>query len=207
MTATTLTVGTDRPTTSATPVAPVTGNRPVYLAWGSAWAVGYGAMALDGGATPVLDLPALVAPGLLALGLLGATAVTGIATVRDQRGATGPATVAGTMVGTAWLTGSTALFPLITGLGRVLGDDHLQTVLWPAGSALVVGLLHLAGGAVARDLVQYSLGTWLAAIGTAAVFLDTPGLYVVLAVAGAGGYAVAAALEPRRTAAARAAAA
>jgi hypothetical protein len=111
------------------------------------------------------------------------------------------------MVGTAWLTGFTALFLLITGPGRVLGDDHLQTVLWPAGSALVVGLLHLAGEAVARDVVQCSLGTWLAAIGTAAVFLDTPGLYVVLAVAGAGGYAVAAALEPRRTAAARAAAA
>ena len=108
-------------------------------------------------------------------------------TARGQRGATGPAKVSGTMVGAAWLTGFTALFLLITGLGRVLGDDHLQTVVWPAGSALVVGLLYLAGGAVARDVVQYALGTWIAVIGTAAVFLDTPGLYVVLAVAGAGG--------------------
>ena len=54
------------------PSAPVADNRPIYLAWGSAWAVGYGAMALDSGSTPVLDLPALVAPGLLALGLLAA---------------------------------------------------------------------------------------------------------------------------------------
>lgn len=69
------------------------------------------------------------------------------------------------------------------------------------------GLLYLAGGAVARDVVQYALGTWIAVIGTAAVLLDTPGLYVVLAVAGAGGYAVAAALEPRRIAVAWAAAA
>ncbi len=67
MTAITLAVGTDRPTTSATPAAAVTDTRPIHLAWGSAWAVGCGAMALDGGATPVLDLPALVAPGLLAL--------------------------------------------------------------------------------------------------------------------------------------------
>ena len=62
----------DRPTNSVTPSAPVADNRPIYLAWGSAWAVGYGAMALDSGSTPVLDLPALVAPGLLALGLLAA---------------------------------------------------------------------------------------------------------------------------------------
>lgn len=207
MTATTLSPIDDRPTSSATPAALVADNRPIYLAWGSAWAVGYGAMALDGGSTPVLDLPSLVAPALLALGLLGATVATGIATARGQRGATGPAEMAGTMVGAAWLTGFTALFLLITGLGRVLGDDHLQTVVWPAGSALVVGLLYLAGGAVARDVVQYALGTWIAVIGTAAVLLDTPGLYVVLAVAGAGGYAVAAALEPRRIAVARAAAA
>ena len=72
MTATTLSPVDDRPTSSVTPSAPVADNRPIYLAWGSAWAVGYGAMALDGGSTPVLDLPALVAPGLLALGLLAA---------------------------------------------------------------------------------------------------------------------------------------
>ena len=69
----------DRPTGLDTPGAPVTDNRPVYLAWGSAWAVGYGAMALDGGSTPVLDLPSLVAPALLGLGLLGAAVVV----VRD----------------------------------------------------------------------------------------------------------------------------
>lgn len=207
MTVTSLPAVDHRPVTSVTPAVPAADNRPVYVAWGSAWAVGYGAMALDAGATPVLDLPSLVAPGLLALGLLGAAVVTGIATARDQRGLTGPAKVAGTMVGTAWLIGFTALFLLITALGRVLGEDHLATVMWPAGSALVVGLLYLAGGAVARDAVQYALGTWLAVIGTAAAFLDTPGLYVVLALAGAGGYAVAAGLEPRRVAAARAAAA
>ena len=36
MTTTNLDVGTDRPTTSAAPAAPVTDNRLTYLAWGSA---------------------------------------------------------------------------------------------------------------------------------------------------------------------------
>ncbi len=180
---------------------PVMDNRPVYLAWGAAWAVGYGAMALDGGPSPVVDLPGFLPSALLAAGLLGAAVVTGVATARAQRGATGAARTTGTMIGTAWAIGFTALFLLITGVSSVLGDGHAQSVLWPVGSALVVGLLYLAGGVVNRDGLQYALGTWIALVGTAATFLDTPGLHAVLATAGAGGYAVAAALEPRRIAA------
>jgi hypothetical protein len=52
MTATTLSPVDDRPTNSVTPSAPVADNRPIYLAWAQAWAVGYGAMALDSGSTP-----------------------------------------------------------------------------------------------------------------------------------------------------------
>ncbi|MFB7274980.1 hypothetical protein [Streptomyces sp. NPDC056244] len=68
------------------------------------------------------------------------------------------------------------------------------------GSGLVVGLLYLAEGAVRRNLLHYSLGTWLALTSTAALFLGTPGLYWVLTVAGGGAYAIAAALERRRLA-------
>lgn len=186
---------------AATPSSPVTDNRPVYVAWGAAWAVGYGAMALGSGPSPVADLPTFLPVTLLAVGLVGAAVVTGVATARAQRGVTGGAKVAGTMIGTAWAIGFTALFLLITGLTAVVGDQHVQSVLWPTGSALVVGLLYLAGGAVNRDVLQYALGAWIALVGTAAVFLDTPGLHTVLATAGAGGYAVAAALEPRRLAA------
>ncbi|WP_336029008.1 hypothetical protein [Geodermatophilus sp. FMUSA9-8] len=176
--------------------APPNDNRPVYLAWGAAWLVGYGAMALDG--SFVLDLPSIVPPVLLAVGLLAAAVVTGLTTARAQRGASPAAKAAGTMIGAAWVIAFTALFVMITALDRVLEHDHLQTVIWPAGSAFVVGLLYLAGGAVTGDRLQYALGSWLAIIGTAAVFLDTPGLYAVLAIAGTGGYGVAAALEPRR---------
>ena len=77
MTVTTLSAVDHRPASSVTLAAPAADNRPIYVAWGSAWAVGYGAMALDAGATPVLDLPSLVAPGLLALGLLGAAVLFG----------------------------------------------------------------------------------------------------------------------------------
>jgi FtsH-binding integral membrane protein len=173
-------------------------NRGVYAAWGVAWLVGYGSYAVSGGADPVLSLPSLVPVAALVTGLLAAFVVTIIATARAARGVTGPAALPGRLLGGAWAIGFTALFLLITALGRTLGDHHVETLMWPAGSALVVGLLYLMGGAVHRDTVQYVLGTYLALVSTAAVFLDTPGLYWVLATAGVGGYAVAAVIEHRR---------
>ncbi|WP_326829239.1 hypothetical protein OIE13_34095 [Streptosporangium sp. NBC_01810] len=64
----------------------------------------------------------------------------------------------------------------------------------------MVGLIYLAEGAVHRNMLHYGLGTWLALIAAASLFLDAPGLYAVLAIAGGGGYAVAAVLERRRLA-------
>lgn len=47
-------------------------------------------------------------------------------------------------------------------------------------------------------MLHYALGVWLALTSTAALSLDAPGLYWVLALAGGGAYALATALEHRR---------
>lgn len=159
-------------------------NRPSYLAWGATWLVGYGALALAGGPDPVVALPSRLPSLLLVGGLVTATVVTALTTIRDQRGVSGPAKTAGTLFGLAWATGFTALALLITALARALGDQLVHTLLWPTGSALVVGLLYLMGGALQRDHLQYALGTYLALLGSASVFLDSPGHYWALAVAG-----------------------
>lgn len=182
--------------------AGVMNNRPVYLAWGAAWFAGYGLLAVG----PGLGLPDLLGRIVLITGLLAATAVTIVETVRGQRGATGPAKLAGTMFGIAWATGFSALFLLITAVAARQDDASLQTLLWPTGSAVVVGLMYLMGGALQRDLVQYALGTWLALVGAAAMFTDLGAHYAVLVVAGVPAYLIAAVLDgPRRTAALRAA--
>lgn len=180
--------------------SPVADNRPSYLAWGLAYLVGYTIRALAAGPTPMLPLPAFV-PGLvLGLCLLTATIVTTVNVVRAQQGVTGAAAVPGKMFAGAWLTGFGALVLLISALGRDLDTSRVSTLMFPAGSALVVGLLYLMGGALDRDLLQYTLGTTLALVGTAAVFLGLSGLYWVLALVVAGLYFTAAALEPRRRA-------
>ncbi|PWK84006.1 hypothetical protein C8D88_10991 [Lentzea atacamensis] len=61
-----------------------------------------------------------------------------------------------------------------------------------------MGLTYIAEGAVRRNALHYNLGTWLALVAAATLFVTAPGFFGVLAVLGGGAYAVAAVLEGRR---------
>ncbi|GGK22283.1 hypothetical protein GCM10011583_62830 [Streptomyces camponoticapitis] len=197
--------------TTATPVAPITttsvattsgtgevDNRATYVSFGLAYVLGHGAAALSGGGAPLLDLPGWLPMTLLGIGLAAGTVNATVAAARAQREATGPDILSGKMLGASWVVAFAALFLAITGLTNSLDMPELQSVLWPTGSGLVVGLLYLAEGAVRRNKLHYTLGAWLALTSTAALFLGTPGLYWVLTLAGGGAYALAAVLEDRR---------
>ncbi|HTN87096.1 MAG TPA: ABC transporter permease [Sorangium sp.] len=173
-------------------------NRATYISFGLAYVLGHGAAALSKGASPLLDLPGWVPTVLLGSGLAVGTVHATIAATRAQRGASRSDALSGKLLGASWVSAFTALFLAVTGLAYTLDLPDLQTMLWPTGSGLIVGLIYLAEGAVRRNLLHYGLGTWLALISTAALFLGTPGLFWVLAIAGGGGYAVASVLEPRR---------
>ncbi|WP_194818353.1 ABC transporter permease [Nocardia sp. XZ_19_385] len=171
-------------------------NRPSYLSFGLAWLLGYGAFALTYGADP--PVPSAVAAILLFGGLLIALIITGVGAVRAQRGAHGREAVAGKLLAVAWLVGFGALSVLIQALSTALDEPEVQTLLWPSGAGLVVGMIYLAGGLAYRDTLQYALGAWLAVLSSAALFLDGANLYWALALIGGGGYLVATVLEPRR---------
>ncbi|MEV0245473.1 ABC transporter permease [Nocardia sp. NPDC050712] len=177
-------------------------NRPSYSSFGAAWLLGHGAYALSHGDDPLLRLPALVPAALLITGLVTAMVITTVVSMRAQRSATGREAVVGNLLAASWLIGFGALFFLITALSSALGQTDLKMLLWPVGSGLVVGLLYLASGAAYRDVLQYTLGAWLALTSSAALLLDGAGPYWVLAVAGGGSYLIAAALEPQRRSAA-----
>lgn len=175
-------------------------NRSAYVSFAAAYVFGHGAAALAKGADPVLALPGWLPMALLGTGLVAGTVQSISAANRAQRGASRSEQLAAKMVGASWVIGFAALFLAITGLAAAFDKPELQGVLWPAGSTLVVGLLYLAEGAVRRNTLHYGLGAWLALIGAAALFLDAPGFFWLLAVAGGGGYAVATILERHRLA-------
>jgi hypothetical protein len=177
-------------------------SRAAYVGFGFGYVFGHGSAALATGTDPLLALPGWLPVALLGAGLAAGTVLSIRAAARAQRGASKPDLLAARLVGTAWLTGFVALFLAITGLAGVVGPE-LREMLWPAGSTLVVGLLYLAEGAVRRNTLHYGLGTWLTLVAGASLLLGIPGLFWLLAVAGGGGYAVAAVLERRRLAAGR----
>ncbi|QOC89785.1 ABC transporter permease [Micromonospora craniellae] len=178
-------------------------NRLAYAGFALAYLLGHGAAAVSSGSDPLVKLPGWLPMALLATGLVGGSIAATVAATRAQRGVTGPEALTGKLLGSAWGVGFTALFLAITGLTSAFDRPELQTVLWPTGSAFVVGLIYLAEGAARRNLLHYLLGSWLALVGTAALFLGTPGPFWVLAVAGGGAYVLATVLEGRRLAAHR----
>lgn len=173
-------------------------NRAAYTAFGLAAVLGHGAAAVSHGDNPLLGLPGWLPTTLLGAGLATGIVQAAIAAQRAQRGAGAQDVLSGRLLGAAWIAAFTALFLAITGLTSVLDQPELQSVLWPAGSGLIVGLLYLAEGAVRRNVLHYALGVWLALTSAAALSLDAPGPYWVLAVAGGGAYALARVLEHRR---------
>ncbi len=177
-------------------------NRATYIGFGLAYVLGHGAAALSKGDDPLVTLPGWLPMTLLGVGLAAGSAFSTVAALRAQRGASKPDVLSGKLLGASWAGGFLALFLAITGLASAVDVPDLQTMLWPTGSGLVVGLLYLGEGAVRRNVLHYCLGTWLALTSSAALFLGTPGLFWVLAVAGGGGYAVATFLERLRLAAA-----
>ncbi|MBO3679013.1 ABC transporter permease [Streptomyces sp. NEAU-YJ-81] len=175
-------------------------NRAAYIGFGLAYVFGHGSAALSKGTSPLLELPAWLPMALLGAGLAAGTIQATRAALRAQRGAAGPDLLSGKLLGASWLIGFAALFLAITGLASAVEMPDLQSMLWPTGSGLIVGLLYVSEGAARRNVLHYGLGVWLALTSTAALFLGTPGLYWVLAIAGGGAYAVATVLERRRLA-------
>lgn len=160
-------------------------NRASYLSFGVAWLAGYSAFALSVGADPAV--PAALASGVLLVGLVAALTITAIGAAR-----TGDEPLVARMLAGSWLIGFGALTLVISALAGALEQPRVQTLLWPSGAGLVVGLLYLAGGAARRDVLQYTLGAWLALTSSAALFLGEANMYWALAIAGGGAYFIAA---------------
>ncbi|MGH3911081.1 MAG: hypothetical protein ACRDRM_09655 [Pseudonocardiaceae bacterium] len=163
----------------------------LYATWGVAWALGFTAFALV--TADVVAAPWWAGAVVFFGSLIAAMVVTGVHIGRANRGIRGVSAEVGAMYGWSWALGFAALTAINSGLiGMGLTDEQIA-VLWPASALLIVGVLYLAGGALCRDRFQYGLGVWVLITDAVSVFVGVPANYVVLAVAGGGGFLVAAA--------------
>ena len=166
---------------------------PAYMngAWAIAWFLGFGAAYLAYGRDRVI--PAWLGPTVPIVLLVVATAATIAYSIRIGSGITGPSRMSAAMYGWSWMLGFACLDVVNLALARDGMPEKTVTLLWSASSLLLVGMMHLAGGALWRDTMLYATGVWTLLASAGAVLVGVPGNFLVLALAGGGGFAVLAA--------------
>ena len=168
---------------------------PLLGVWGVTWLIGFGLcyFASSGGRWHVV-------PGWVAgvvFGVASVLAATYVAwhVASRGRGVQGPSRTIGAAYGWCWVLAFAGVFALDIGLTRAGLPPRLAPLLWPGTSAVVAGVMYLAGGLLFSDRVQFGLGGWMLAVGAGSVFAGWPANFAVLALAGGGGFLAAAALS------------
>lgn len=173
----------------------------IATAWGSAWLIGYLVLYLTARSA---STPPPWAFGVFAALLGLAIAVTAVHIARRFAGVSGESATVGAMYGWTWLIAFLVAALVFGGAVRAGATPEVMAVLTNGVSCLVVGLIYLAGGMVWREWRMFALGGWIAVIAGVASLTGAPTLYLVMALAGGGGFLVAAAVDAvtkrRRTA-------
>jgi hypothetical protein len=167
----------------------------INATWAVAWFIGFGVAYLAHG--PDRVLPGWLGPTVPSVLIVAAfLASTGYA-VRADAGITGPSRTSRAMYGASWSLGFGCLTVVNIALVHrgMVGD--LAILVWSASSLLLAGVLQLAGGTLWRDRVLFATGAWTMISATGAVLAGVPGNFLVLSLAGGGGFALLAAWSVR----------
>lgn len=172
--------------------------RLIYGLWGGAWLIGFLLMWLASRDDAQLDRR--VAGAVFGSLLITSVVLTIVHTTRRTAGVRGVSSRVGAMYGWSWFLGFAGLTAVMNAATRAGASGELIGILWPALSGLVVGLLYLAGGALWQDRFQYGLGLWIVISSSVGALAGYPGVHLVMALCGGGGFLLAAAFfTVRRT--------
>jgi hypothetical protein len=161
------------------------------------WLIGYGALWL---AVKDLDVYRPPSGAFIVFGLCISSAVvfTIVHSVRRAAGMRGPSVTAGAMYGWAWGLGFLLQAALIGAFVNA-GASHELVALASNGLAcLIVGLLYMAGGAMDQEPALFWLGVWILVVAAVASSVGLHLTFLVMALAGGGGFLVGAGIEHAR---------
>ncbi|WP_414941196.1 hypothetical protein [Amycolatopsis sp. cmx-11-51] len=167
------------------------GPRPAVLlaVWGLVWLFGFGLVYVS--APPTSLMPLWVAAVIVVAGFAGAMTYSAIYGIRAGRGVRGPSRLVGAMYGWSWMIAFGGLTVVNTALIRLGLGTELIPLLWSGTSLMLTGLMYLAGGMLWQSKLQYGLGVWIIVCGAASVLAGGPHNFLVLSLAGGGGFLVA----------------
>lgn len=171
----------------------------VYLIWGFAWLLGYGAM--HGARFGWLPLGAGASLTVFGITILAALAITVFIVTRQRRGIRGHSSFVGAMYGGAWALGFMAMGTLSGVVGAAVDDFWLTGMIINGIALLIVGLIYMVGGAMFNDKSQAMLGIWFLVVNIAALLAGPANFVTVCFILGPLGFfagAVAETLRRRR---------
>lgn len=175
-------------------------ERVLFGVWGLAWLVGYGVQWWTATTSPTRTSTGrggLVFAAVAAVALV----VTLVHVVRATHGLAGTSRQVGMMYGWAWSIGFVGQGLVVAGVVAAGASPVVIAIVANGAACLVVGLLHMAGGALWQEVSLYLVGAWMSATAGAASLVPMPDGYLVMSLAGGGGMLVAtvlAALRRRR---------
>jgi len=160
----------------------------VQLAWAIAWGIGFLASYLAYGDSRII--PAWLGVAVPVALIIGAAVTTFGYSASVNRGLRSRSRSVDIAYGWSWALGFGCLTVVNIAVTRQGLTSHQADSLWAGSSLLLVGLLNLAGGALYRSAVTYALGVWSMLSATLAALVGAPGSYLVLSLAGGGGFLV-----------------
>ncbi|MFC8801216.1 hypothetical protein ACFT2C_26080 [Promicromonospora sp. NPDC057138] len=167
-------------------------GRLLFGAWGLAWLIGYLTMWFSARAT---GHPEGWAGWVLAGCIVGAVGFTIVHSVTRTAGLRGTSSRVGAMYGWAWFLGFTVFGVMLGAMGDAGASYEVMAIAANGFACVVVGLMYLAGGMLFEEARMYALGAWMLVTAGLAAFAGMPNVYLVMAVAGGGGFLVMAAVE------------
>jgi len=149
--------------------------RVLYGVWGVAWGAGFAAFWVTAGGPQggYRTLPGWVG-AVFGVVMVTAVVVTAAHVGRATRGLRGVSAQVGATYGCAWWLGFAGFTALLVALARAGASEQVLAAIW-------------------RDRVQYGLGGWIVVVTAAGALTGVPGLYLVMSLAGGGGFLLAAA--------------
>jgi len=164
----------------------------LFAVWAFTWLAGWGLVYLSDEKTAGL-LPGWAAGLVVGLLMVAAIVYSAWHGSKGGRGIRGPSRRTGALYGWMWFISYTGMTLIDIRITKLLPEgSDLVPLLWSGTSLLLTGTIYLAGGILWQDVRQYFLGGWIIVCSGASVLVGVPGNFLVLSLAGGGGFAVAA---------------
>jgi hypothetical protein len=167
-------------------------GRLLFAAWGLAWLIGYLAMwssARDTG--HAASWAGWVHTGCI----VGAVAFTIVHSITRTTGTRGSSARLGAMYGWAWFLAFTVFGVVLGAMGDAGASYEVMAIAANGFACLIVGLLYIACALLFEEVRMYALGAWMLVTAVVAAFAGMPNTYLVMALAGGGGFLVMVAVE------------